>query len=143
MNIPEMPWQAARRRFETLLDNIAIANGRLAQIAESLARPKALEPGPFVNILVFAIAGDGPNERRVTLGRSGRVDGRTTFGIRAYYDLKDVSVIVFADPERVSVTRIARGIEGLTASAGECPMAYVPLWQLGVDLFVECEAVRR
>lgn len=134
-----MPWTAARRRFETLLDQFAISHARVSEvtdIAARIARTPLPVPHPFVSVLAMA---EGPRGR-TTLGATKRiVDERDSLCIRAHFDLKNITLIVFADLERVEVIKIVCGIESMTAAVGGCPIVFFPEWPLGFDVNVYCK----
>lgn len=137
--MPIWPWAKWDTRFE-------LVNGVLRQVHEDLARLLArpdprppAPPAPFVCVLVEADGPHGPT----TLGKSGRaatLPGKA-LQLTTLVPLTNVRVTVFADLERVNVRGIWRGVDMVNAAIGECPTARFDEWQVGVQLFVNVEAV--
>lgn len=79
-----------------------------------------------------------PAPRRLTLGRSASLTESGNLELMSQEPLTDVRVIVFADLRRVDVA-LFYGAELCAAAYGECPIAYLPRWEVGVKLTVSCK----
>lgn len=96
-------------------------------MAPLLRRPKkwAKRPAP-------------PTEwKRTTAGVAKLLERNENLELVTWRPMRDVRVIVFADLSRVSVL-LFHGADLMHQAIGDCPIAYLPRWEVGVQVRVAC-----
>jgi hypothetical protein len=128
-------WAFVRDRLNAIADQTLAIRDQLHAMLHLLNKPPAL-PDPFV--CAFG-EGQGPDGDRRTFGTAGRAkENGTVLELQAQVPLKSVRIIIFADLERVSIHGIFCGVDLATVAMGDCPVALIEDWPVGVKVRVQC-----